>query len=289
MSKKSFFPSFLVDLVTLYSTPVHFFAGPCVGGCWDWTKNCCKIHIESHSRSPLGATPGLLILLFVTWIDESRPPCRRVADNGRPSSVCCSNCCRSCFPPLLCENVVVSLVLVLLFAEYYSLLYFSFHFSCTEVAVRIFLQLVELKLPLEGLLGRGPFFTVSGKRFHGSTTLTLTPFYWPLRTVTSVRIPCVLGQVIVNQGDVGFVWEANMLLGGHEVAKVSAAAAAQVRPRLRVLPDSGHRKNRGQIIITFFTLTYKQWHFLLEAVVIIQNIFGRRILAMSQSRLQRHT
>ena len=43
-----------------------------------------------------------------------------------------------------------------------------------------------------------------------------------------------------------------MLLGGHEVAKVRAAAAAQVRPRLRVLPSSGHRKNLGQNSINIF-------------------------------------
>ncbi len=134
---------------------------------------------NSHKKSePLTTRPHLVsnsLICYGTRRDESTPPCRRVADTsrrrcGRTSSFCCSKCCRRGFPPGVVKKVVVSSIWVLLFAEYYSLLSFSFNFLYVSDCPHIFTICCALAPSW-----RSPWY---GKRFHGSTTLTHYPFYY---------------------------------------------------------------------------------------------------------------
>jgi hypothetical protein len=125
----------------------------------------------------------LLVLLGST---KSSPPCRRVADTsrrrcGRPSSFCCHRG----FPPLLCINVVVSVTRVLLFTVRYSL--FSL-VSFLGYNPRERLSALYNLLWFSSLLNAslvGAVFTVSGRLFHGSTTLTENEYFQ-----VSVRAYC---------------------------------------------------------------------------------------------------
>jgi hypothetical protein len=60
-----------------------------------------------------------------------------------------------------------------------------------------------------------------------------------LHHLTDIRIVNVQTRIIVAERIVRGMRLANVLLGDQEIAPVFATAAAEVRPRLRVLPKQG--------------------------------------------------
>ncbi len=132
--------------------------------------------------------------------DESSPPCKRVADTsrlrcGRPSPLCCSVRCLRGFPPLLWIYVVVSVIPLLLLSVRCSI-FFSLLLSWlpfTDVVVRLLYSLLCYSSFLNASLV-GAVFTVSGRRFQGSTTLTVNEYF-----LVSVRAYCTARRIRIQR------------------------------------------------------------------------------------------